>query len=60
LRAALLNSHGDAASAKVDIAALDALGGSARPSPLYSVAPVDDIRADIERTLSTTTTTSAP
>ena len=60
LRAALLNSRGDAASAKADIEALDALGGSDRPNPLYSVAPLEEIRADIERTLSTTTTTSAP
>lgn len=57
LRAALLNTAGDPAAAKAD---LDALEGLGRPSPLYSVAPVADIRADIERSLSTTTTTSRP
>ncbi len=54
LRAALLNSHGDPAAAKVD---LDALEGLGQPSPLYPVAPVADIRADVERSLSSPTST---
>ena len=58
LRAALLNQHGDAAAAKADLDALAATGG--RASPLYAIAPVDQIRAQVDAALAATTTTTTP
>jgi tetratricopeptide (TPR) repeat protein len=60
LRAALRNVSDDFQGALADLDALDALDGSARPSALYVLASPAAIRADVERSLSSTSTTSTP
>jgi cytochrome c-type biogenesis protein CcmH/NrfG len=56
LRAALANTNGDPVSAAADLEVLEKLQG--RPSPLFPVASPERIRADVDRQLSGTTTTT--